>query len=346
MGFEIIAKPESSTADLVYGENENGIMVHVSEVFSGLACNCRCAKCGKPLIAKKGNQLAHHFAHDASASCHNAPETALHRLAKQIIKDHLSIQLPEVKATHGDQSRFIHNAQHRKFDRATPEARHLNKVVPDLFVELGNHKLLIEIFVTHSCDDVKLAELRTQGIATVEIDLSKTARDSSRDEVERAVILEANRYWVYHPKIDEAIMEMKLAEEKKEQLQRLQFEKKVADFFDKYSKGIKELETHDPRTFDQNSMTIRVGLRDCIGIEVGGRGCFTVSPYVWQFQLIEETFIPSEGSKRSHKVKDFFDFLKQKKYIRNKFNYVPPDIEKALESKGVGFLSPYHAIES
>ena len=321
-------------------------MVHVSEVLSGLACNCRCAECGKLLIAKKGKHLAHHFAHDASASCHNAPETALHRLAKQIIKEHLSIHLPEVKASHGDQSRFIHPAQHRKFDRATPEAGHLNKVVPDLFVELENRKLLIEIFVTHPCDDVKVTELRRQGIATVEINLSKTARDSSRDEVERAVLSEAHRSWVYHPKIDEAIMEMKIAEEKEEERQRLQFEKKVADFSDEYAKGIKELELHDTLAFDQAYMTFRVGLGDHIGIEVGGAGCFTVSPYGWQFLIMETAFIPSEGRKSSHKVKDLLDFLKQNQFVRNKFQYLPSNIEQSLESNGIGFLSPYHAIEA
>lgn len=346
MGHEPKEEYASSTADLVYGVNAAGKIVHVSEVSSGLASNCQCPECGKSLIAKKGKRLAHHFAHDALASCNSAPETALHRLAKQIIEERLSIQLPEVKASFGGQSRLLHKAAEVKFDRAIPEARHLNEVVPDLFVERNGRMLLIEMFVTHSCDDVKIAELRNKGIATLEIDLSKTARDSSRDQVERAVLSEAHRYWVYHPQIDAEVAAIKSATEKKQKLAKLHFEKNVTELAAEYLAGVKELAAHAPPKFNQNDEMFRAGLGDCISIEVGGAGCFTVTAREWQSSIIRHAFIPKDDHARSYTPKTLFDWFKKRKMIRQKFRYVAPDLEEALESKGIGFLSPYHAIET
>lgn len=346
MGHKPTPEHASSSADLVYGVNAAGKIVHVSEVSSGLACDCHCPECKKSLIAKKGKHLAHHFAHDALTACHSAPETALHRLAKQIIEEKLNLHVPEVKASFGGQSRVLYKAAEVKFDRAIPEARHLNGVVPDLFVERDGRMLLIEIFVTHPCDDVKRAELRKKGIATLEIDLSKTARDGSRKEVERAVLSEAHRYWLYHPKIDAEIAAMKRAAEKKEEIVKADFEKKIAELSDEYHAGMKELREFTSPKFDGNHEMFRAGLGGCIGIEVDGTGCFTVPAQEWQFSIIAHAFVPKDDHPRSYTPKALFDWFKNRKLIRQKFRYVAADVEKALESKRIGFLSPYHAIET
>lgn len=38
----------------------------ISDVPAGAACGCFCVACGSPLVARKGNIKAHHFAHEAS----------------------------------------------------------------------------------------------------------------------------------------------------------------------------------------------------------------------------------------------------------------------------------------
>lgn len=346
MEHEPVAEHASSSADLVYGVNAAGKIVHISEVPSGLACHCQCPSCGKPLVAKKGRTLAHHFAHDAAASCNSAPETALHRLAKQIIEDHLVLQVPDVKAHFSGKSRVLHKTKEVKFDRAVSEARHLNAVVPDLFVERDGRRLLIEIFVTHACDDIKRVELRKEGIATLEIDLSRTARDSSRHEVERAVLKEAPRHWVFHPQIDAAVDEMKATAENEKRAAAESFEKQVADLEQEYLKGLREIAARPPLIIKQNDEVFRAGLGEAIGIEIGGTGCFGVTVREWQFSILKHAFLPKDDHPRSYTVKALFDWFKTRKLVRPKFQYVSPEMEKALESKSIGFLSPYHAIEA
>src|SRR5580700_8627204 len=108
MGHPPSVEYSSSAADLVYAMDESGRVVHISAVVSGLACACRCPACGVPVIAHKGDQLTHHFKHEAGQpSCQAATETALHRLAKEIVKDALKLWVPAVIATYGKETREL-----------------------------------------------------------------------------------------------------------------------------------------------------------------------------------------------------------------------------------------------
>lgn len=219
-------------------------------------------------------------------------------------------------------------------------------VVPDLFVELNGHKLMIEMFVTHRCDEVKITKLRNKGIATLEIDLSEIARDSSRDAVELAVLAEAPRDWVFHPRIDSAEDEMRAVAENEQRAAAERFEKQVTDFEQEYLKGLREIAARLPLRIKQNDEVLRAGLGEVIGIEIGGAGCFSVTVREWQFSILKHAFLPRDDHPRSYTVKALFDWFKTRKLVRLKFQYVSPEMEKALERKSIGFLSPYHAIEA
>lgn len=340
------AEFSTPTADLVYGVNEAGIVVPISEVPKGLACKCRCPACGKPLVAKKGKELTHHFAHDALQSCHGAPETALHRLAKQIVEQHLKLLLPEVKAVYGERSRVLYEEMEVSFDRAVVEARHLTEVIPDLYVEREGRMLLVEMFVTHACDDAKLAELRAKGIATLEIDLSRIARDAGPVEVEHAVLFEASRRWVYHPKIDAAVAAMREAERKVRQAAEEKAKKDADDLSDAYRKGLTDLAMRPTPRFKSDDFLFCAGLGDDIGINVDGAGCFTIGPKEWQFSILRHAFILPDRETGSYRTKALLDWFKKRNLIRPDFRYVSPELEEALEERQIGFLSPYRAIET
>lgn len=341
-----LAEYGSRSADLVYGVLESGRIVHVASVPSGLECRCRCPGCSNPLIARKGAELTHHFGHAAFVTCQNAPETALHRLAKQIVHDKLMLRVPEVTATFMEQSRRLHAEAVVAFDRAIMEARHLNEVIPDLFVERGDRRLLVEIYVTHPCDKQKLAELRAKGIATLEIDLSKMPRDATEAEVEKAVLHEAPRTWVYHPKIDAAIAAWAHAAAKRRAAADAALGRRAAELSAEYKAGSDALASRASRKLRPDTIFRRVGLADHIGLQTGGVGCFTVGPAEWQYLILNNAFIPKDDTARSYRVKSLLDWLKKRKLIRPPFTYVDPKLEEALAGRGIGFLSPYRAIEA
>src|SRR5690606_7199400 len=85
----------------VLGENEDGSLGSIHDVPRGLACNCTCLGCGRPMVARHGAELAHHFAHHgvAGLTCTSAGETALHKFAKQVLNERLEFMLPLWKVT-------------------------------------------------------------------------------------------------------------------------------------------------------------------------------------------------------------------------------------------------------
>jgi hypothetical protein len=346
MAHAPISKYSTSIADLVYAVNENGKVVHVSEVMSGLACGCRCPACGMPVVAKKGTEVTHHFAHEADSSCHGAAETALHRLAKEVIEQELKLWLPDVTARYRKETRQLYLAGDLNFTRAKSEPRHLHEIVPDLLIERGDRKLLVEIWVTHPCDEAKRKELMQKGIATLEIDQSKFSRNASREEVSKAVLKEANRRWVYHPKIEAATAAMRAADEAAKQREKEAFEKKLEKAEADYGTGLQDLAARQPIRLSRKTDILRAGYGRHIGVAVDGAGCFTVSTREWQFYILRDAFAPrQDAAYPTYRVTDLVGWFKQRKLIRSAFGYVTLEIEEALTARGTGFLSPYRSIE-
>lgn len=75
---------EGKQFNLLYGLRK-GTLVHISEVESGLKCECKCPSCDAKLVARKGKKNKHHFAHHATDNCKYGYETSLHFAVKEII---------------------------------------------------------------------------------------------------------------------------------------------------------------------------------------------------------------------------------------------------------------------
>lgn len=78
-------------------------LVDVHEVPSGKRCGCHCPSCKAPLIARKGQRKAWHFAHDSQAKA--GKDTTLERcrysffvsarmMARQLVTDPMTVALP------------------------------------------------------------------------------------------------------------------------------------------------------------------------------------------------------------------------------------------------------------
>ncbi|HEY8781406.1 MAG TPA: competence protein CoiA family protein [Mucilaginibacter sp.] len=147
---------------------QNGQLVDISSVESGLACNCVCPSCGQRLVAKKGDWNQHHFAHHNNVECFGALETALHIYAKNILEEHRRIVLP---AVYLDKSRtLIFPSTEVTFEKVVLEKRP-NNIIPDIIVFINGKPLLIEIAVTHFVDKFKEAKIFELGYSAIEINV-------------------------------------------------------------------------------------------------------------------------------------------------------------------------------
>lgn len=180
---------------------KDGIITHISNVERGLKCGCSCPACGETLIARKGQHVAHHFAHQTTKDCEYGYESSLHLAAKEILSQVKKMTIPPV---------YIHfpysykgkillcKAKEITFDRVELEQR-FNNVVPDVVVYAGTKRLFIEIFVTHCVDAEKLDKLRAADISTIEINLSRIDHSVTTEELTTLLIENSEaKYWKYN----------------------------------------------------------------------------------------------------------------------------------------------------
>lgn len=148
---------------LDFGLDHTGRMRGVREVEQGLACNCVCPGCGRPLVAKKGPVRGHHFAHQGE-SCTTGAETALHRMAKQIVADERRLLEP------GRDTPTVFR------DAALPDEMYWPGRRPDVVLWSESMTVHVEVTVTHRCGPEKLDGIVRKGIPTLELDLSTAYR--------------------------------------------------------------------------------------------------------------------------------------------------------------------------
>ena len=179
-----------------------GKTVHISEVESGLKCECICPACGERLIARKGTKVSHHFAHKSTVECEYGYQTSLHLAAKDIISEHRQICLPALflNIVGSGKRVLIEEAQIIQVSEVVLEKK-INDIIPDILLITDVGKLILEIYVTHEIDDEKKKNIKRLNIPTLEIDLSKLDRNITREELTEALIKETeNKNWIYNGK--------------------------------------------------------------------------------------------------------------------------------------------------
>ncbi|MDE2674015.1 MAG: competence protein CoiA family protein [Paracoccaceae bacterium] len=197
----------------------DGKCVSIDEVERGLGCGCTCAACGHRLIAKKGKIRTAHFAHAAKSDCERMGETHLHLAAKQILMDRKEILLPDFRGREYLTTSITSSPMHKDLYQHAKETVTKGEIVlmdnireeegldgirPDIIFEKGGRELLVEIRVTHATEKEKIRDIRKRKLPCIEIDLSRTPRDKSLQELEHIVIGDgpepAPRTWLSHPK--------------------------------------------------------------------------------------------------------------------------------------------------
>lgn len=187
---------------------KDGRLHFVTQVETGLACGCTCPDptCGKPLVARNKpspeRKRAYHFMHAGESDGCAGRESALHRMAKEVLLHAASLQLPpwESAALRVPPGRLV---------TAGGSASEVNvldgQLRPD--IRLGGlvdgcplTPLFVEVRVHHAVDVYKAERVRAGRLSMIEIDLSNIDDEAVVDAVafEHAVLNEAsNRRWIH-----------------------------------------------------------------------------------------------------------------------------------------------------
>jgi hypothetical protein len=191
---------------LPYGEAPDGRLINVREVPSGLACGLICPECRQRLVAKKGEIVCHHFAHEAESSCSGGAETTLHKLAKQIISDNKLIVIPALVVNFigitGEVrlSENVFDKHQIRLDSVDLEIW-MDGIRPDVVAKHGERELAIEIMVTHACEEPKIDIIRSRQINCIEIDMSDVRgvdAATDPDYIADMVTWKAPRKWLFN----------------------------------------------------------------------------------------------------------------------------------------------------
>ena len=177
-------------AEIEWGrEASTRILHHISEVPSGLACACVCDECGGVLVAKKGDEVAHHFAHKADEferSCTASRESNTHFAAKECLRH----QIKRIALPGGRHMRVGHVETEKKIPGTQKIADALVWSTPDQRGTL----LVIEFLFTHEKDDAWRATVDEAGLASIEITLNES--NPSPEQLKEAIRETAPRVYL------------------------------------------------------------------------------------------------------------------------------------------------------
>jgi len=160
-------------------------MVVAREVANGRGCECVCSSCGARLKSRQGDIRIWHFAHDEETQCQNAPETAIHRMAKQLIVERAALFVPGQECSrqiHGKrrvwsetisvslQTAGLQSLQDCFEEKSVSDSDGNGEYRrPDVLAMLDGLPLAIEIRNTHAVDFEKQEWLERLGHSVLEI---------------------------------------------------------------------------------------------------------------------------------------------------------------------------------
>ena len=150
---------------------KEGKLVSIADVERGLKCNCTCTKCGKPLVAKKGEVKDHHFAHSVDSVC--TGDTVEHYMAKQEIAEKKYLHLPHpIKDTYS-----MTDFKTVELEKRIGDSRYIADVICP---HESGKQIIIEIVATHDLDVDKWNYLVENKITSLKIDVNNWDYETER----------------------------------------------------------------------------------------------------------------------------------------------------------------------
>lgn len=207
-----------SEALIPFGRHlDSDLVVSVDEVARGLACNCICLFCDEPLVAKKGREKQHYFAHKSRSSndekhCEASFSRSVFWMIRRILTESNKIRLPKYSLKLDIQYQGL-KKEYKVTNESTIE--YLDPIFPNELEDYGTDVTVVSI------EGTKLAicfNLETGGcsesifvddkkIACISIDLSGLKDEFRKRRYQFRSILEEyilygidKKKWEYHPR--------------------------------------------------------------------------------------------------------------------------------------------------
>ncbi|MDF3154051.1 hypothetical protein P3C58_18905 [Mesorhizobium sp. XAP10] len=255
----------------------------------------------------------------------------------------MRLTIPREHAAYGDYEQLIAEEREITVDHATLEFRDHIEVIPDLRLEVGESTLFVEIAVSHPCGEEKISRLKKLGTAALEIDMSSVPRNALPEEVRRAVISAAPRTWLFSPRIELAVEEMRLrarqdADAYAERLASIAGQKIEAYRETRRSAGEQNL-----RIKDLAAMRA-LGMRQHLGIQIGGTGCFTVRSETWRSVVLATILRPRLYHHRFLSTDHIISRLVEEGYVHSDFVTLTEELADAMRRLDHEFLTPWEAV--
>lgn len=140
-------------------DKDTGKIITIENAQNGLKCNCICSDCKAPFEAIQGQKNEWHFRHCQNSECKGGQETALHKLAKEIICRNSSLVVLKNK---------IINYTYPEIEKYV--AKDIN---PDVVAILNNERICFEIVVKNPFTREKKMKYYRDEIKCIEVDLSE-----------------------------------------------------------------------------------------------------------------------------------------------------------------------------
>ncbi len=331
-----LAELLSCTSDgkrTVAKSSTTGEHVHIENANKGLACDCVCPGCGRPMVAHKGVRRQHfqHAAEVEGRTCTSSGETALHKFAKKALASALTLRLPALSESDGRRSVEVVEEGVFEFESATLEKRD-GEVIPDVVCLKGKRRLHVEFMVTHACGPEKMECIRKLDVGAIEIDLSGY-RDFPLSEVASAILSDAPRKWLHNPKSLAA--REKLADMERNRLAGIESE--AQGLVDEAARSAPDLQDIG----EWEGAAVEHGLGSAIaasGLAVG----FLVREEEWKaFILLQFGLLAKQG----FRIKEVFSAIKANGWVARRFCFVNDEVAAAMRlAAGRELKVPWEAV--
>lgn len=201
---------------IFFGRDSKDRVVSIFDVKNGLACNCTCLDCGKPLIAHKGSKKSWHFQHQTFCKCATAEETSIHRLVKGVLSKLDFFSVPGVSYLVGNKVVSLKESEIFEIQSVVLEETIKKDNVyyrPDIVLTSKTGKTLyLEVYVSHKSTRRKVEAYRRMNCMALEIKFNDDDFNLCRciEELELVVKKKLNSMsytftWLSHPALNDLV---------------------------------------------------------------------------------------------------------------------------------------------